>query len=305
MVLHDSGTAIKASEINTELGYAPTTFFSLNSAEARALAGKPGDGTLIKYSDFYNKSNLPPGDGFNILLIGNTDYGTANTFASNLGVVINNLSLTYTVNMSFLYTSDAYYYSDKLGNIITSDGSIPYDPVASVVFVWCDQNGIGYNASGWATNLNSFTEMNQGVVLAPAATTDFSYNVFTYGSYSSNYQVTSVSGFRQNGPMGAVSQFGQNDSGTGILNGVTSAYVYGVNSAFGTAVNGATQIGTIGLKPLVAFQDFGPYYSNNYGRRVDLNFSVFQNTYNLINDVSNSSSMRVIANALLWAGRAI
>ena len=71
MTLPSSGT-MTANMINVELGRSGTAVFDINGTPERTLAEKPSG--IIKFSDFYGKSNLKPAQATHFDSISGSDY---------------------------------------------------------------------------------------------------------------------------------------------------------------------------------------------------------------------------------------
>lgn len=135
MTLPVSG-AISAANINVELGKSSTAQGSLNDADWRSLAGVPGSGTQISYSDFYGKSSA------NVLI---SDVSAQNLSLAGIG---GTATATYRLrNDGVALTSDSTGTLQAIsGEWLVSGTSSDFEAYAS----WTGSGGtVGGTTDSW------------------------------------------------------------------------------------------------------------------------------------------------------------
>jgi hypothetical protein len=266
MVLQNSGTEIKASQINIELGRAANATFQFGGATERGLAGVANG--LIRLGNFYGKSNTPSAS-LNMLIYAYDNQSVVDRVASSLRTVASSLSIS--LNLS------------ALG--VVSSGSIPYNSSYDVVFNWNNNSG----PANYASALDTYISNNKGVILGLFANTN--YNSPYNNGFNTNYRVVTSGGYTTSNL--SYNQTGLSDGGTGILTGVGNVRVSYYNQSFGTLIRGSS-IGTSPNGGIAAYYES----SLSLGRRVDINTWYGDGTVG-----SDAGATRLLLNAGLWAGR--
>jgi hypothetical protein len=270
MVLQNSGTLIRASDINIELGRAANATFQLGGSTERGLAGVANG--QVRFGDFYGKSNIPAST-LNIMIAAYENVNNINNLTSSLRTVASSLNIPVNVSGVFL-----------------SAVPIPYNSSYDAVLFWNNSSG----PLNYASTLNTYVSNNKGVILGVFANT--SYNSPYNNGFSNSYQLVPAGPYTTSNTN--YSQIGYSDGGTGILTNVSTVRVSYYNQSFTSVIRGSS----VGVS---ASGGIAVYYepSASLGRRVDIN--TWYGDGNLTGDTSTTGSTRLLLNALRWAARQI